>query len=77
LPQSGREYSLDRTIVKKQNHDLKDEYNYSSYCMLAPHDWNKVEILYNETLKTLIYLMEQVQKFRIQCESVPGPGGDR
>jgi hypothetical protein len=43
----------DRTITKKQNHDLRDEYNYSSYCMLAPYDWNKIEILYNEHLKNL------------------------
>jgi len=43
----------DRTIVKKQNHDLNEQYNYSSYCMLAPFDWNKVEVIYNEHLRNL------------------------
>ena len=43
----------DRTIVKKQNHDLNEQYNYSSYFLLAPDSWNKVEIVYNEHLKNL------------------------
>jgi hypothetical protein len=43
----------DRTIFKKQNHDLNEKFNYSSYYILAPYDWNKVEIIYNEHLKNL------------------------
>ena len=43
----------DRTIEKSQNHDFNATFNYSSYCLLAPPDKNKVDIVYNEHLKNL------------------------
>ena len=42
-----------RTILKSQNHNWDDKFNYASYCMLAPYDRNKVDIVYNENLRNL------------------------
>ncbi len=43
----------DRTIKKSQNHNFDEKFNYASFCMLAPYDLNKVDIVYNEHLKNL------------------------
>jgi len=43
----------DRTIKKSQNHNFDEQFNYASYCMLAPYDLTKVDIVYNEHLQNL------------------------
>ena len=50
---SDGEVSWERSLVKDQNYDSTSYPNYSSYAFLAPHDWNKVEILFNDHLKNL------------------------
>ncbi len=54
--------SWERTIIKSQNHDLKSYPNYSSYAFLAPHDRNKVEIIFNDHLKNMDWSQEQPLK---------------
>jgi len=51
-----------RSIVKNQNHDIKNYPNYSSYAFLAPHDRNKVEIIFNDHLKNMNEARDQPLK---------------
>jgi hypothetical protein len=43
----------ERVINKSQGHEIDKYPDYSSYCLFAPADWNKVIILFNENLKNL------------------------
>ena len=47
------EISWERSITKNQNHNKNSYPNYSSYAFLAPHDRNKVEIIFNDHLKNM------------------------
>jgi hypothetical protein len=43
----------ERVINKSQGHEIGKYPDYSSYCLFAPANWNKVLILFNENLKNL------------------------
>jgi hypothetical protein len=44
----------ERVINKSQSQELNSYPYYSSYCLFAPADWNKVMILFNENYKNLV-----------------------
>ncbi|MBL7112753.1 MAG: hypothetical protein ISS19_12530 [Bacteroidales bacterium] len=56
------EISWERTVIKSQNHDVKSYPNYSSYAFLAPHDRDKVEIIFNNHLKNMSWELGQPLK---------------
>jgi hypothetical protein len=43
----------ERVINKSQSQEINKYPDYSSYCLFAPSDWNKIIILFNENLKNL------------------------
>ena len=43
----------ERVIKKSQGHEISKYPDYSSYCLFAPANWNKVILLFNENMKNL------------------------
>jgi hypothetical protein len=43
----------ERVIKKSQGHEINKYPDFSSYCLFAPADWNKVILLFNENLNNL------------------------
>jgi hypothetical protein len=43
----------ERVVKKSQGHEIDKYPNYSSYCLFAPANWNKIILLFNENLKNL------------------------